>query len=445
MRLSRSLPALLPVVTLGAVVLWGLGPGHRTAAAQRSQGTLAACVERVINAARAQGATPATVPVVDFMLSGDERSYEYGLPEDGCLGVLAIGHRQVQHIGLALFAPSGRALAQDESRGAHAYARFCGRGGRRVVADLRMLAGEGEFYAVPLWNAPPNLDALEATLSTCMSTGDPRPDLIDVGPEPAGRPIDVELHSLAGQLSALGYRLEGGVLFGGLAERRREIKRVALEGGRCYALAAVGDGDVEDIDMRLLSIADSASLVAADITRHRDAVIKVCPDRPAVYVLDVRMYRGAGSYIVQSFGLAEPAEPPPPGVDGSARIAYSELRAKLAARGMRATPAVWGALQPEGTQSIPVNVVAGRCYGIAVVASTDFGSGDIDLSLVEKNGRVLAAEIGPGQNPLVFHCAERDATLRAVVQAHEVRRLARFLLLLGEDEPAPLALSQAVH
>ncbi|MFI5309366.1 MAG: hypothetical protein ACHQ53_18570, partial [Polyangiales bacterium] len=176
-----------------------------------------------------------------------------------------------------------------------------------------------------------------------------------------------------------------------------------------------------------------------DVTRHRDAVVKVCPDRPAVYVLDVRMYRGAGSYVVQSFGLAETSEKPPPGIEGSARIAYAELRARLDARGMHMSPVVWGAIQPEGTQSLPIPVRAGRCYAIAVVASPDFNGGDLDLSLVEKSGRVLAAEIGPGANPLVFHCAERDSIVRAVVQAHEIRRLARFLLVIGEDDPARLA------
>ncbi|MFI5307843.1 MAG: hypothetical protein ACHQ53_10845, partial [Polyangiales bacterium] len=150
---SRCAPPVLAAQALGTLLLLALGPGAGQGAAQAAaQGTLGACADRVINAARRQGATPSSAPTVDFMLSGDERSYEYGLPEDGCLAVLAIGHRQVQHIGLSLFAPSGRLLAQDDSRGAHAYARFCGRGGRRVIADLRMLDGEGELYAVPLWN-----------------------------------------------------------------------------------------------------------------------------------------------------------------------------------------------------------------------------------------------------------------------------------------------------
>jgi hypothetical protein len=218
------------------------------------------------------------------------------------------------------------------------------------------------------------------------------------------------------------------------------VRRLTLDGGQCYALAAVGDGDVEDIDMRLLSITDNAALVAADITRRRDAVVKVCPERAGAYVLDVRMYRGAGNYVVQSFGLSEPAAPRPSGVEGATRIPYAELLAQFEHHGMRATPAVWGLLQPEGTQSIPLQVHAGRCYAVGAVATADFAGGDLDMSLTDESGRLYSADIGPNPNPLIFHCAKRDGVLRAVLRGREVRRPSRFLLLLGADsasEPAP--------
>jgi hypothetical protein len=431
---SRALRLLFAVAALGSMAALG------SSARAESESTLADCVSRVVNAARTQRAKPSGPPVVDFMLTGDERSYEYALPEDGCLGFLAVGHRQVQHLGLSLFAPSGRLLAQDEGRDAHAYARFCGEGGRRFVVDVHMIDGQGEFQLVPLWNAPAALEALEPIMASCMSTGTARPDPVDVGPEPAGPPIDVELLSVTRQLESLGYRLEGSVLSGGLPERRREVRRLMLDGGQCYALAAIGDGDVEDIDMRLLSIADNASLVASDVTRRRDAVLKVCPEHAGVYVLDVRMYRGAGNYVVQSFGLAEPHAPPPAGIEGSTRIPYAELLAQLERRGMHVAPVVWGLLQPEGTQSIPLKVRAGRCYAVGAVASGDFAGGDLDMSLTDESGRLLSADIGPNANPLLYHCAAHDGVLRAVLQGREVRRPARFLLAIGDDapsEPAP--------
>lgn len=410
----------------------GLAAAERAPAQAQNQATLAACAGRVVNAARDQGARPSGAPFVDFLLPGDHRTYSFSLPEDGCLGFLVVGHRQVQHLGLRIHAPNGRLLAHDQARGAHAYTRFCGKGGRRFVVEVRMLDGEGEFNLMRLWNAPPALDALDAIMASCMHTGDPRPELIDVGPEPLGPPLDVELSAVSKRLSALGYELEGGVLFGGLPERRREVRRVVLDSGHCYALAAVGDGDVEDIDLRLLAVADSASLVAADVTRRRDAIVKVCPEQTGSYVLDVRMYRGSGKYVVQSFNLQEPSDPPPAGVEGATRIPYAEAAAQLRARGMQVDPVAWGLLQPHTRQSVPLRMHAGRCYAVSAVATPDFAGGDLDMSLVDESGRVLAAEIGPNPHPILFHCSERGGLMRAVLQGHQVRRPARFLLMLGK-------------
>jgi hypothetical protein len=407
--------------------------------AGQAQATLSACADRVLNAARAQGARRSGAAVVDFLLTGDHRMYSYQLPHDGCLGFLAIGHRQVQHLGLAIYAPTGRVLVHDQARDAHAYARFCGQGGRSFEVEVRMLDGEGEFHLMPLWNAPPELDALEPTMASCMHTGDPRPELIDVGPEPLGPPIDVELSAVSKRLGALGYKLEGGLLMGGLPERRREVRRVMLDSGQCYALAAVGDGDVEDIDLRLLSVAETASLVAADVTRRRDAVVKVCPEQTGTYVLDVRMYRGSGNYVVQSYGLQEPGLKPPAGVEGATRIPYAEITAQLSARGMEPKPVSWGLLQPETRQSVPLRVRPGQCYAVAAVATPDFAGGDLDMSLVDESGLVHAAEIGPNPHPLLFHCSEHGGLVRVVLEGHQIRRPSRFLLLLGEDgqRPAP--------
>jgi hypothetical protein len=410
------------------VAIWVVG----ASAPALGQSSLEACVARVVNAARSQGAKPGAARPVDFLLTGDERSYDYELSEFGCTGFVAVGHRQVLHLGLSLFAPSGERLARDGGRDAHAYARVCGDAGQRLVVNVRMLDGEGEFHLVPLRNAPSELDALEGIMATCMSTGTARPDLVDVGPEPSGPSLEIGLLSVARELVPLGYELQSQLVSGGLLERRRDLRHLSLEGGRCYALAAVGDGDVEDIDLRLLSLTGAGSLVASDVTRSREAIVKVCPEQRADYALDVRMYRGGGSYVVQSYALNEALGPLPPGIDGITRIAYTELIARLGERGMRSVPVAWGVVESERSQSVPVQLGAGRCYAVGAVASGDVGTGDLDMSLIDERGRFLAAEIGPNPNPLVYHCAERDMVARAVVQSHQIAHPARFLVLLGE-------------
>jgi len=416
-----------------SALLAGLA-AHPAPARASGDSTLAQCVNEIVKRVGSEGAHPYGERHVEFLLTSEQRSWEYRLPRDGCFGFMAIGHRQVQHLGLSIFAESGRLLARAPERDAHAYARFCGKAGRRFVTEVRMRDGAGEVHLVPLWDGPKHLASLDRTLQRCMHSGAPRPNPVDVGPEPTGPPVDAELLTVARQLGKLGYQLEGGVLFGGLPERRREARRIELQGGGCYALAAVGDTGVEDIDLRLLQMGGPLAVVATDSTRRREAVVKVCPERSGTFLLDVRMNRGSGNYVIQRFGLREPSGARPQGIEGSVRIHYGELQAQLARRGLWAQPLTWGMLRPHESQAIPIQLEAGHCYSVAVVASPEFSGADIDLSLLDRRGRVLAAEIGPNPNPLVYHCTDRDAVVRAVVSPHELRTPGRFLLVLGRDD-----------
>jgi hypothetical protein len=220
-----------------------------------------------------------------------------------------------------------------------------------------------------------------------------------------------------------------------LPEKHRELRRVGLRGGRCYALAAVGDTDVSDLDLRVLPDGGNGPALASDIGRNRDAVVKVCPETSGAYALDVRMYRGAGLYALQSFELSEPAQGAPVGVEGDSRIAYDELVARLRARGLEPVSLGWGVVGQEHAQSMPVPMRPSTCYAVALVASSDVGaSGDLDLTLADAKGRVLAADLGPSTHPIVYHCTGDEPRVHALIQSHQLGKPARFLLLLGEPK-----------
>lgn len=404
-----------------------------------STGSLAACVQSVTLAARRQGAKVYGEPVVDFLLPGDQRLRTYALPANGCMGFLAFGHRQVHRLGLTIYASSGRVLAQDDSRDAHAYARYCGRAGRVVNVEVRMLDGEGELHLVPLWAAPATVDALEPAMQACRHAGTPRPSPMDVGPEPEGPPLEVEMASVASRLAALGYTPVGGALLGVLPEQSQQARRLMLEGGHCYALAAVGEPTVDDIDLRLLALTDQPVLVASDVTRRRNAIAKVCAAQTGVFLLDVRMYRGAGGYAIQAFSLAQP-KTLPSGIDPATRIPFIEMAAVLSERGLSPEPLVWGIVRPGTTHEVPLRLRAGTCYAIGAIATADALGGDLDLSLIDERGALRAADLGGNAYPLVFDCPERDETVRAVVRPNDLRRPSRFLLVLGRSSSAEAAL-----
>jgi hypothetical protein len=114
------------------------------------------------------------------------------------------------------------------------------------------------------------------------------------------------------------------------------------------------------------------------------------------------------------------------------------MLAKVSEHGMKVAPVTWGLLQPGATQTIPIEMHKGRCYAVGAVATPDFTGADLDLSLVDEDGSLFAAEIGPGPHPLVFHCSQTDSVARVVLTGHEVRRPSRFRLMIGEDAPPPM-------
>lgn len=422
---------------IGLVLALATRPAAAAADATPSLGT---CVQEVIGAARSQGARIYSEPVVDFLLPGDQRVLSYALPRDGCFGVLAFGHRQVHRLGLTFYAPSGRVLARDSGQDAHAYAQICGAAGRPVIAEVRMLDGEGEVHVVPLWNAPASIAGIDLAIQACMHAGTPRPSPMDVGPEPQGPPLESELASVATQLEVLGYAPVGQALLGTLPEQSQHARRVLLEGGHCYALAAIGEPSVEDIDLRLLVIKDQPILVAGDTTRRRNAIVKSCPPETGVYLLDVRMFRGGGGYAVQAFGLSEPKTPPPPGIGPETRIPFAEMTARLAQRGMTPEPLVWGIVRPGTGHEVPVRLRGGACYAIGAIATADAPFGDLDLSLIDERGVMRAADVGPSPHPVVFDCPQRDETVKAIVRPSDLRRPSRFLLVLGRSSLPEAAL-----
>ena len=201
-----------------------------------------------------------------------------------------------------------------------------------------------------------------------------------------------------------------------------------------------GEPSVEDIDLRLLAIKDQPILFSTDTTRRRNAVVKTCPTETTMFVLDVRMFRGGGGYVVQAFGLSEPKGGVPAGIDPETRIPFAEMSALLAERGMAPEPLAWGMVRPGATHEVPVRLRGGSCYAIGAIASADAFGGDLDLSVVDGRGSLRAADVGPNAHPVVFECPERDETLRAVVRASDLRKPSRFLVVIGRSSSPEAAL-----
>src|SRR5690606_12152298 len=96
-------------------------------------------------------------------------------------------------------------------------------------------------------------------------------------------------------MRARGYESYGPPSRGELAQGASRNFDIRLEGGRCYAILAVGDENVRDLDLVL--IGPDGREVDRDIAQDSRPTVRVCPEADGLYTIQMRMADGYGSYI----------------------------------------------------------------------------------------------------------------------------------------------------
>ncbi len=390
--------------------------------------SLAACVAPAIDAAVAAGARPSGDPWIGFMREGESRSLSVRLPTAGCYGFLGVGHRRVRDLDLYVHTEGGMQLTRDVAIDARPYVRYCGAEGLRLYVTARMVAGQGEFRVVTLADGPPSISDVERLLAGCAAGGGSIGEAGGVGPDPPQSTGQLSIDALTQRLAPLGYRRSGALVQAQVQAMNRDRRTVHLDGGRCYAVAAVGGTTAVDVDLALFS--GEGRPLSQDNDRDRDAIVKLCPNVSVDVLAEVRIYRGGGDYGLQTFALDEP--PPqsrPLGVEGAARIGYAEVSALLSHRGMDVQPLAWGNVVPGETLGMPVTLTGGECYAIAGVASGDLAGGDLDLTVQDVDGRLVAWDLGAGSTPIAYVCPDATAVVRAVGRVYGAA--GRYLVLVA--------------
>lgn len=406
----------------------------RVAAAQPDG--LSRCMERALSPAKAAGAKVFQRGRDAFLIAPDSSHHEFVLPADGCMGFLVVGRRHTQALDLTLYRNDGRIIAQQEQPGVFGYLRACGAQGEHVIADIRMRDGSGVVRMMPLWHAPAQVPGLALAMAECRDVGMTRPELVDVGPEPLSPPLRASIGRLSESLSVYGYQPLGEPLRGQLPTMRRDIRRIALTGGRCYAIAAIGDGDVGDIDLRVFGPEEAPRLLASEMARSNRALVKLCAERDDNFLLDVRMYEGGGAYLVQGYELPLPDTPIPPGTAGTSLIGLKEVEALLSARGLSVRDTLWLVLPARGEQRVPVQLDADTCYGFALIPSSDPRREDLDVSVTDSDGNLLSAEVGPGDQPVAYLCTQAGGAHAVIAHTPGATRATRTLLVIAGDRPS---------
>lgn len=403
------------------------GSARSTGDAPASNPDLRGCMERAVASAQQGGAKLEAPLRTDFLLTGDARVHVHRYAKRSCTAFVAAGAKFAQAIDLTVLAASGEVLARGAARTTLPHATHCGEAGEVAFVSIRMNDGQGEVLFAALSDARPVL----ANLTTCAALGAPRPAGLELGPEPSARPLEDELHALSLDLAESGYQPDGLIAFGALLAGQHEARSIALEPRSCYALAAIGDADVSDLDMRVFAQGSTPEAVASDTSRRRNAIVKLCTNERTRYLLDTAVFQGEGGYVVQAYQLD--ASDDVPGIDGQARLSYAEVRARMNARGFVARSITTGLVAPNERLRVPVPVRGGRCYAVAAVAVADSPRGALDLGVLDARGQLAAFDTGSDDNPLAFYCAAADGVVSVLVRAKDIRGTARFALILGRE------------
>ena len=215
---------------------------------------------------------------------------------------------------------------------------------------------------------------------------------------------------------ARGYERHGSSVNGQLAQGGDRSIEVQLEGGLCYAILAVGDESITDLNLRLQDSRGRA--VDQDIAADARPTVRVCPTRSGTYTMHVQVAGGAGGFVYAQYRWPRGTEGPF-GLRGVTWVRLSEVTALLGVEGYSPDPGFTpenGRLTRQGTtRTHTVELANGQCYAVVVVGGE--GVNDIDVAIA-RGGRQLATDFGSHNAfPSVRHCAESAGDYTITVSA----------------------------
>ena len=395
--------------------------------------SLDSCESQLVSAVESGGGHFSPARHVGFLREGENAVFREEIGDQAaCVGFVALGHKRVRDLDLALFTETGTSLAEDVATDSHPYIRFCGAPHLVLEVVVRMYVGQGEYRLLRIENAPPTLNALESTLRECVGPvgGGPEEKPPDIGREPEPASLGETLARERTRLRELGY-IPTSLGSSGTAREGQTVNvPLGLGTGDCYAVLAVGDGGIQDLDLAVTGN-DHHHLIR-DVSRESTALVRICADEPR-YTAEIRAYRGGGAFRIEALRLVEPAGQRVLGAIGLTRAAYGEWAARASARGLSVRALTWGSAAAGESLDVPVTLLAGHCYAFGALPGPELESGDLDVILKDSAGRLLAADLGPDSSPTVYRCAVTNESLYVSTQLRGAAR-ARFLVVLGQDE-----------
>ncbi len=325
-----------------------------------------------------------------------DRNFPLHLAANQCYAFASLAGRGARDTDVSIIDGEGTQLARDTRSDRDATVEFCPPTPGSYLLRVRLYEGEGPVF-VAGWSRP-------SERNTDPATPTPAPVAVMEEISTAGASLDENFQLLNADMHARGYQSYEEPRRASLAQGQARRFRVNLEGGKCYAILAVGDAGTRDLDLVLGGAAGEE--MDRDVETDARPIVRVCPEETGEHRVEVRMASGQGSFIFAAYrwprGIRGPF-----GLSGLMWVRVAEVTSLLSVESYLPSESIepgTGRLSREGiVRRHPLRLSGGQCYSVLAVGGD--GVHDLDLTL-SRGGTELASAGTRNAFPSVRFCAE---------------------------------------
>lgn len=375
--------------------------GTQRAAPQTVDAATQARIAALTQQLRGQGYAQVLAPRAAMLGRGEVVSFPTTLREGLCYTFAAFGGPGARDADLYFVDGSGNVVQRDERPDVDAVVRdVCVTSAAQFTVRPRMAEGDGPLWITAFARAAQTGAAQVTQNSLSMSQS-----------SSGGNDIDDTWNGQQNILLSVGYQAEGEPLNRSLTEGQSQEERVTLGAGQCYAIMAVGESRVRDLDLDLLDA--SGRPVDRDYAQDPKAIVRLCAPSAGQYRVNVRMVSGGGAYRMGLFRWSGGTSGA--GLSGIAFVRNAEVTRVLQSDGYQGDAdfeIVRAQIREGGNSQRNVTLRANQCYAFVSVGGN--GVSDLDL-VVQKDGQTVAEDRTFTAFPTARFCARAAGQYRVTI------------------------------
>jgi hypothetical protein len=363
-------------------------------------------VAQVDGSLRGERFTRVAEPYGIVMGQRQDRNFPLNLSAGYCYAFGTFAGNGARDTDVFIVDSGGAEIVQDVGRGQDALVRFCPPTDGSYQLRARLYDGSGPVF-VAGWSQPRGGSA--STTQVAQPAGETLSTQ-----STAGAGLDENFRLLNSDMQARGYEVFGDSTPGQLTEGQTRDFNVSLEGGKCYAILAVGDAGVRNLD---LIVQDGSRIIDRDVETDARPIVRVCPETSGSQTIRVSMTSGQGNYVYAAYQWSRGTRGPF-GLAGVMYVRLGEVTSLLNVENYQPSEEHMpeqGRLASQGREvTHRLQLSANKCYAIVVVGGD--GVNDLGVSL-SRGSQVVAADTTHSAFPNVRVCTQSAETYSMEITA----------------------------